>query len=147
MSYSTIEAAAVAVIKKNTDFGAAGVTVAHDTRGLGKGLARFCLVSYNSDKREELSIKRDLQTWFLNIDVFVPWRGELADLEGRVGAEVQKVKDVLGQYPRLDACAGVLKASLTQGTFPDVITRAKGAWRGKRSILEVQEWLDPGRAE
>jgi len=147
MSYSTIETAVVNVIKKNADFGAAGVTIAHDTKGLGKGLSRFCLVSYNSDKTEELSVKQEKRTWFLNVDVFVPWRGDLATLEGSIMTEFQKVKDELALYPRLDHCAGVLKASLTQGMFPDVITRAKGAWRGKRSILEVQEWVDPGRLE
>ena len=147
MSYATIETAVVNVIKKNADFGAAGVTVARDTKGLAKGLSRFCLVSYNSDKAEELSIKSDKRTWFLNIDVYVPWRGDLATLEASIMTEVQKVKDILAAWPRLDGCAGVLKASLTQGTFPDVITRAKGSWRGKRSILEVQEAYTTGRSE
>lgn len=147
MSYSTIEAAVVNVIKKNADFGVAGVTVAHDTKALGKGLSRFCLVSYNSDKSEELSIKTDKRTWFLNIDVFVPWRGDLGTLEGSIMTEVQKVKDVLAAWPRLDGCSGVLKAALTTGTFPDVITRGKGTWRGKRSLLEVQEAYTTGRSE
>ncbi len=147
MSYSTIETAVVNVIKKNADFGVAGVTAARDTKALGKGLSRFCLVSYNSDKAEELSIKSDLRTWFINVDVFVPWRGDLAELEGRIMTEVQKVKDVLAAWPRLDGCAGVLKAGLTQGTFPDVITRAKGSWRGKRSILEVHEAYTTTRSE
>jgi hypothetical protein len=147
MSYATVEAAVVAVIQKNADFGATGVTVAHDSKGLGKGLDRFCIVSYYADKFEELTIQRNLQTWQLSIDVYVPWRGDLAELEGRIGTEVQKVKDIIGQYPRLDACAGVLKAALTAGAFPDVLTRARGAFRGKRSLLEVQEWIDPGRAE
>ncbi|MCK9599847.1 MAG: hypothetical protein M0R06_12460 [Sphaerochaeta sp.] len=146
MSYATIEAAVVAVIQKHADF-AGSATKANDTKALGKGVSRFCLVSYNSDKAEELSIKTDRRTWLLNIDVFVPWRGDMADLESRIGTEVQKVKDTLAAWPRLDNCAGVLKAGLTIGTFPDVLTRGKGSFRGKRSMLEVQEAYTTARSE
>jgi hypothetical protein len=147
LSYSTIETAVVNVIKKNADFGATGVTAARDTKGVGKGLSRFCLVSYSSDRTQDVTIKYTIRTWVLNVDVFVPWRGDLPTLEASVATEVQKVKDILAQYPRLDGCSGVVKADLTQGNFPDLLSRAKGSWKGKRSILEVQECLDPGRVE
>ena len=146
MSYATIETAVVAVIRKHADF-AGSATAANDSKALGKGVSRFCLVSYNSDRAEELSIKTDRRTWLINIDVYIAWRGDLATLESAIATEIQKVKDTLAAWPRLDGCAGVLKAGVTIGTFPDVLSRGKGGFRGKRSILEVQEAYTTARAE
>lgn len=146
MSYTTVETATVNVIRKHADFDADHCKAA-DGKMFGKGLARFCLVSYNSDRTQELTIKVELRIWLLNIDVFVPWRGDLAELEQRVDAEVQKVKDMLAKYPRLDAASGVTKAILATGNPKDVLQVAKGSYRGKRSILEVQEAVDPARSE
>jgi hypothetical protein len=146
MSQATVEAGILATVKLHADFTATN-TYLYDKRGLAKGLARFCIISYSSHKTEELTLTTEKRTWTYNVDVLVPWRGELTELDVRVGTETQKVVDTLAKYPRLNATANILKTVLTLSSSPDVITQARGVYRGRRHTLDVQEMFDPGRLE
>ena len=77
--------------------------------------------------------------WVYNVDVLVPWRGELAELDTRIAVETQKVVDILAQYPRLKATAGIQRADLVAGTTADRISEKKGVYRGKRHTLNILE--------
>jgi len=146
MSQATIEAGIVATIKLHADFDATNCYL-YDKRALGKGLDRLVVVSYANLRKEELTLQLERRIWTYNVDVLVPWRGELTELDVRVGTETQKVIDTLGKYPRLNGVADVSKTIMSLSALPDVISERKTAYRGRRHTLDVIEIYDPGRAE
>ena len=146
MSQSVIEAAIVAVIKLHADFDDTNCYL-YDRRALGKGLARLVVVTYNQLRRESISLQMERRVWTYNVDVLVPWRGELYELDTRVGTETQKVIDILAKYPRLNGTANVQRTDMTLSAIPDVISHRKGVYRGRRHTLDVLEIYDPQRAE
>lgn len=142
----TIEDAIVATVKLHADFNDTNC-YAYDRRALGKGLDRLVIVSYSIHRREALTIQIDRRLWSFNIDVLVPWRGQLAAMDELVGTEAQKVIDILAQYPRLNATADVQRVDMTASNTPDVLTERRGTYRGRRHNLDVLEVYDPQRAE
>jgi len=146
MSYSLIEAGVATVIKKHADFDATNVFQG-DFRAMGKGLARLVVITFGGHSKAELTLTQELHTWTTNIDIFVPFRGELYELETRITTESQKVQDTFGIYPRLDGVANVIKSSMTQGAMPDQLSVNKGAYRGKRYMVVTEEAVNPARTE
>lgn len=146
MSQAIIEAGIVGTIRLHADFDTTNCYL-YDRRALGKGLARLVVVSYFNLRKEEVTIKTERRIWTYNVDVLVPWRGELTELDTRVGTETQKVIDTLAEYPRLNGTANVQKAIMTQSATADVISERKGVYRGRRHTLDVYEFYNPGRAE
>lgn len=146
MSYSTIEAAVATVIKTHADFSASNVSQA-DLRLLVKGLARFVILTFGAHSEEELTIQYTRHNWTVNVDVYVPWRSEAYELENRISVEAQKVIDTLQKYPRLNGTANVTKAQISSAARPELLSLRKGAYRGKRHLLEVQETVNPARVE
>ena len=146
MSQATVEAGIIATIITHADFSADN-TKLYDRRPLGKGLARVVIVSYNQHRTEPLTLSMERWIWTYNIDVMVPWRGELTELDTRVGTETQKVVDTLAKYPKLGGVAGIQRTDITVSNTPDLIQESKGAYKGRRHFLEVQEIVNPGRLE
>lgn len=146
MSQRAIEDAIVAVIKLHADFGDTNCYI-YDRRALGKGLARLVVVSYAQHRRESLTLQMDRRIWSFNVDVLVPWRGQLTELDIRVGTETQKVVDILAKYPRLNGTSDIQRTDLTLSSLPDVIMERRGTYRGRRHSLDVLEIYNPQRAE
>lgn len=146
MSQATVEAGIISTILLNGEFTATN-TKLYDRRPLAKGLSKVVVVSYNSDSREQLTLQVERRKWNYNVDVLVPWRGELTELDIRVGVEAAKVIAVLGSHPRLNGTTGVQRADVSTVARPDLIMEAKGVYRGRRHTLEVLEYVNPGRAE
>ena len=146
MSQATIEAGIIATITKHADFDSDN-TKLYDRRPMGKGKARVVVVSYNSHRKEQITLKIERRIWTYNVDVMVPWRGDLTELDTRVGTETQKVIDTLAKYPKLNAVAGVQRTDVMLANTPDLIQEKKGGYRGRRHYLEVREIVDPGRLE
>jgi len=146
MSQTTIESGIVGTIRLHADFDADNCKL-YDRRPLGKGLPRLVVVSYGSVSDEQITIRMIRRTWVYNVDVLVPWRGELTELDTRVGVETQKLIDTLAAYPRLNATANVQRADFSNSARPDLIMESKGVYRGRRHILNVLEYVNPGRVE
>jgi hypothetical protein len=146
MSQAVIEAGIIATIKLHADFDDTNCFI-YDKRALGKGLARLVIVTYAQMRREPVSLKIERRIWTYNVDVLVPWRGELSELDTRVGTETQKVIDILAKYPRLNGAANVQRTDMTLSSIPDVVSHRKGVYRGRRHALDVREIFDPQRAE
>ena len=125
MSYATIEAAVVTVIIKHADFSTTNCK-ARDIRPLSDGLERVCLVSYGNQAREEMTLRSELYIWTLNIDVFVPWRGEDSVLQASLNTEMQKVIDTLEAWPKLDAANGVLDSNITNINKAELLAEKMG---------------------
>ena len=146
MSQATIEAGIIATIILHADFDADN-TKLYDRRPMGKGKSRVVVVSYNTHRKEQLTLRMERRIWTYNVDVMVPWRGDLTELDKRVGVETQKVIDTLAKYPKLNAVAGVQRTDVTMANTPDLIQEKKGGYRGRRHFLDVLEIVDPGRLE
>lgn len=146
MSQSVIETGIVNTIRLHAEFDSTNCKL-YDRRPIGKGLARTVVISYQQIRTEELTIQLERHIWTYSIDVLVPWRGELTELDTRVGVETQKLIDTLAAYPRLNGTADVQKAVMSLSTSPDVITYRKGGYRGRRHTLDVYEIVNPGRTE
>jgi len=146
MSQATIEAGIIATIIKHVDFDADN-TKLYDRRPMAKGKPRVVVVSYNSHRKEQLTLKLERRIWTYNVDVMIPWRGDLTELNTRVGTETQKVIDTLAKYPKLNGVAGIQRTAVTMANTPDLIQEKKGGYRGKRHFLDVLEIVDPGRLE
>jgi len=146
MGQATIEAGIIDTITQHADFDADN-TKLYDRRPMGKGKARVVVVSYNSHRKEQITLKMERRIWTYNIDVMIPWRGDLTELDTRVGVETQKVIDTLAAYPKLNGVAGVQRTDLLLTNTPDLIQERKGGYQGRRHFLEVREIVDPGRLE
>lgn len=144
MSYSTVESAVITVIRTHADFGTTNCT-AGDLRPIKNGYQRFCAVKYGGSRREELTIHLIRHVWTVLIDLFVPYRGEVSDMEATFATERQKVIDTLATYPRLNDLSGVTKAEVLNGDAPEPLQTKKSAYRGQRLYLEVHETTKPVR--
>lgn len=142
----TIEVAIVDTIKLHADFDATNC-YAYDRRALGKGLARLVVIHYATHRREPLTIQVDRRIWSFSVDVLVPWRGQLAEMDERVGTETDKVIGILAKYPRLNGTADIQRTDMTVSNTPDVLMERKGFYRGRRHNLDILEIFDPVRAE
>ena len=146
MSYATIEAAALTVIKLHGDYDDNNAT-AGDVSPLKKGYERVCRLLYGGGRREALTITIMRHTWVINVDIYVPYRGDIPTLEAALATERQKIIDQLAKYPLLNACAGVTSAEITNADKPEPLAPKKSPYRGQRLYLQVQEMVKPARTE
>ena len=146
MSQATIEAGIITTITQHADFDSDN-TKLYDRRPMGKGKARVVVVSYNSHRKEQITLRMERRIWTYSVDVMVPWRGDLVELDTRVGVETQKVIDTLAKYPKLNGLSGIQRTDVLMTNTPDLIQEKKGGYRGRRHFIEVREIVDPGRVE
>lgn len=147
MSYSTIETSLLAVIRTHADFDSTNVQ-AGEASAMKKGLARTVRVLKGPHTQNAVTIQLYRHVWMIYIDLYVPWKGDMATLESDLYTEGQKVIDTLHQYPRLDASAGVNSAELMNAGQPEALAGDRKGWyRGQRYTLEVVEVVMPTRLE
>jgi hypothetical protein len=144
MSYANVEAAVVTVIRTHADFDSTNC-IAGDRSPIKKGLERVCTVKYGNVRREAITITMMRHIWIVLVDIFVPYRGRIQDMETSLATERQKVIDTLAIYPHLDDLAGVTKAEILNGDAPEPLNPKKSAYRGQRLYLEVHETTKPVR--
>ena len=146
MSYSTIESAAVAVLKTHADYDDTNCR-AGDVSPIKEGYERVARFLYGGVREEPVTINLLRHVWTVFIDLYVPYRGQVPEFEGRLATERQKILDTFPLYPLLNATAGVTWARITNGANPEPLNPKKGAYRGQRLLLEVAEITKPARVE
>jgi hypothetical protein len=146
MSYSTIETAALSVIRLLPVYDDSNCQ-AGDSSPLKKGYERVVKLLYGGGVRNPLTLTTMQHTWTVNVDVYVPYRGELSVLESTLATERQTIIDQLAKYPRLNNCTGVVDAEITNGNKPEPLNSKRSPYRGQRLYLLVQEVVYPGRVE
>ena len=146
MSYSTIESAVLTVIRLHANYDENNCK-AGDSSPIKAGYARVCRLLYGGGRRIPLTIKIMEYVWTINVDIYVPYRGDLPTLESSLATERQTIIDQLAKYPRLNNCIGVIDAEITNGDKPEPLESKKTAYRGQRLYLEAHEYIDPGRLE
>lgn len=146
MSYATLEAAVSTVIQKHADFDATNCSQG-DYRQVGHGKARVAVLTYGGVRQEDLTLSQIRLTWTINIDLFVPWGGQITTWQTNFATERQKIVDTLAQWPQLDAAANVVSARILNGAAPGTASLERGAYRGERLFLEVAEVVSASRQE
>lgn len=144
MSYAVIEAAIATSIKGHADFDADNVSRG-DFRVLSAGPDRAVILTFSAHRQEEVGIQIIKHTWTTNIDVLVPYRGELPELQTRLATEAQKVLDTLNADPRLGGASDVTKSIVINAGSPEPISAQKAPYRGHRYLIETTEILKPVR--
>ncbi len=143
MSYATIEAAALAVLRKHGDFDANNTSLA-DFRAIGaKGKARVAILRFLSHTEEDITLQWVKHTWQTSIDLYVPWRGQMDNWETQIQTERQKVIDTFMAWPRLDSTAGVTGSKILASTKEDAPDVHK-TYRGTRMTLTTIETVAGG---
>lgn len=146
MSSVTVEAAALTVLRIDTDYTTAN-SAAGDMGKISKGLARVVNIKYAYPRREPLTLTTMRHIHTVYIDSYVPYAGRLSTLHAALNAERDKIVTIFAKYPRLNATSGVYRAEIINGDYPEPLSVTKGAYRGQRFYLEVEELVKPARAE
>lgn len=142
MSYATIEAAALAILRKHGDFDANNTSLA-DFRLVGIGKARVAILRFGSHAEEDITLQWIKHTWQTFIDLYVPWRGQMDDWETQIQTERQKVIDTFMAWPRLDSATGVTGSKIFASEKEDVSDIHK-TYRGTRLTLTTVETVAGG---
>ena len=100
---------------------------------------------YATVRRIPISLGLVEHTWTLKVDIYVPWRGRIQDMEDSLAIERQKVIDLLARYPRLNGTEGIYRAEILNGDAPEPLGGNKTAYRGQRLYLEIKQAVQPGR--
>ena len=143
--YLDIEKAVVSVLHTHNDFSDTNCQRG-DLEGLKKGWDRHIRVMYARISRRPLTATMMEHVWTVKVDVLVPYRGRIQDMEDSLAQERQKVIDTLAKYPKLDNLAGVYRAEIMNGDAPEPLGSRKTAYRGQRLYLEIHQAAEPARA-
>jgi hypothetical protein len=135
MSYATVEAAAITVLKTHADYDATNCT-SGDVSPIKKGLARVARIWYDSSRREPISVTLMRHIWTLRVDLYVPYRGRIQDMEATMATERQKIIDTFAIYPRLNDLAGVTIAEILNGEAPQPLESKRTSYRGQRMLKQ-----------
>lgn len=147
MSYSTVEAGILTVLRKLTATYTTTNTSRGDYRIVGTGQTRCVVLKKGPHKREHMTLKLEKVTWTTFIDLFIPWPGEQSTFETNIQTEVQNLVDQVAKWPALGAVAGVLNAEIINSDAPEPLEADGTPYRGVRLYCETQEDVDPGRQE
>lgn len=137
------------VVKKVTGYDANNVSIS-DVRQLRTGKTQYVFIRRGGPlTRQPLTMGNTpevLNTWVINVELWIPWRGEADDQLTTVDAEVQKLLSEFDKWPRLVATAGVLDAFATQVAEPEE-WHMGGPWWRQLILVQVQEVSTPTRSE
>lgn len=147
MPYEDIESGLAAVIATNADFSTSSNVVRGDWRVMAIGLNRIAVLSYGGHTREEFTLQRHLDTWTVNVDLLVLYRGEQSLAHTDMIAERQKILDTVGQFPLLNGTTGVLDAAMTAPGTPEPISINRTSYLHQQLVCTVKEVFNPNRQE
>jgi hypothetical protein len=144
--YLDIETAVLEILRRHDDFDEQNC-LAGSLDGMKKGWSRLIRVMYDTVSRKDLTLALMEHTWRIKIDIFVPYRGQIQEMDRALATERQKVIDQLAQYPKLNGLAGVFRAEILNGASPEPLGGKKTAYRGQRLYLEVRQATQPTRSD
>jgi hypothetical protein len=113
--------------------------------GIKKGWDRLVRVMYARVSRRDLTLALMEHTWTIKVDIYVPYRGRIQDMEDSLAIERQKVIDLLARYPTLNNLEGIYRAEVLTGDAPEPLGGKKTAYRGQRLWLEIKQAVQPSR--
>lgn len=143
-TYRNIEDAVVDIMRLHADFDETNCQRG-GLEGLKKGWERCIRIKYSRVTRRDITLRVVEYTWEVKIDVYVPYRGRISDMEDTLAIERQKVIDHLAKYPHLNNLDGVIRAEILNGDAPEPLGSKKTAYRGQRLYLEIKQGTQPAR--
>lgn len=119
MSYATVEAALLTVLRLHADYDANN-SLQGDYRQLAKGGARFVVLMPGSvPNREVIAAPRRIGTlWEIQIQLFILFTGETSTSSSTLVTNRQSIMDHLDKYPTLNGETGVVSAMVSSAREP-----------------------------
>ena len=139
MSYKVVEDGLLAVIRKAKGFNANN-TSGGDYRILAKGIRQAIVVNPGPFRKTVTAAPRRMgYSWVINVELFIPFEGELSQSAISLREIRQDLMDTVDQYPHLDNTAGVINTDLESGAEPDLWQGENRRWWVQRMRVVVEE--------
>lgn len=119
MSYASVESALLALIRQIPGYTDQN-TSAGDYRVLGRGVSKaIVLVPGPIPQREVVASPRYMRTvWAIDIQLFIPFQGEISEVAQDIRQERQAIIDKIDQHPTLNRAPGVVSALVAYASEP-----------------------------
>jgi hypothetical protein len=140
MSYTSVESAAITVLRKHTDYNTTNVS-SGDYRILATGISQAVIFTPGAIlERSVATAPRRVRTlWLINMELFLPFTDEISTIATAIRAERNTVIDHMDTYPTLDGESGVIHAFVTGGANPESWRGENRRWWKQTLKLEVEE--------
>jgi len=126
MSYETIQAGLLAVIRKLTNYTSSNTSLA-DYRYLQRGYDKIVVLRPGAFTRERTGFRGGKEnTWDIIVELFIKYQDD-AQAQNAVRDERQDIIDKVDEYPKLDATSGVLIADIISGAEPTPVFAEDGS--------------------
>lgn len=145
MSYTTVEDAALAVVRKATDYTTAN-TATGVPRVLQAGITKGVILTPGPFRRELYTLTQVRNIWTVNVELYIPYTDSMDTLAANVRTERQSLIDVFDKWPLLDGTAGVDFAFVESAGPPEEWIMG-GRWWRQVMALRVEEIVTPDRQE
>jgi len=132
MSYATVEAGLLAVIRLHADYNTTNSS-AGDYRLLGSGKSKIIILTPGLFTQTVVAAPRRMGTsWSVNLELFIPFQQELSNIASNIRSVRQTLMDQINKYPHLNDTAGVIDAIVEGGSEPEL-------WQGENRRWWVQK--------
>ena len=139
MSYESVEAALLTIIRKAKNFNSNNTSTS-DYRVLGKGTRQAVVLSPGTFRKHVSATPRRMAwAWVVNLDLFVPFGDELSEVAIKLRSTRQDLMDIVDQYPRLDDTTGVINALVESGAEPNLWQGENRRWWVQRLRVLIEE--------
>jgi len=119
MSYNTAESALITILTGIDGFSTANVK-AGDYRCLKAGITKAIVLQPGPFTREHQAFQYMRTQWTINIELYIPFGGEMSTVASNIRSVRQEVIDHLDKYPTLDGTAGIVLSLLQGAGEPEV---------------------------
>ena len=128
MSYPTVQAALLAIVRKTAEFDASNSSEA-DTRILGKGKQKACFVRFGGQSHTKDGVANRIAFhWTVLVEMWFRGRGEVLFYNADISTAVQSVMEAMFAYPTLDGTTGITDVTPGDSSEPN-------RWQG-----ELRDW-------
>lgn len=141
MGYAEVEQGVLDVVRKMADYGPAN-TSRGDYRVTAKGPSRAVVLRRENTSRAPVTMGRSYHRrtdWTVVAEVWVPWKGDEAELKKRLDAQAQAIADQVDRYPTLDGVAGVLDSEVFEIREPETWRDGREGWWKQDVVIRVSE--------
>ena len=140
MTYAVVESALLTTIRKHAAFTTLN-TSQGDYRIMANGATHYAVLQLGSFENERLNIRVDhRRTWNINIELMVPFQGEISTVATAIRDQRQNLLDTISQWTHLDSSGSVYDAFITAADEPlvDALPGGPTVWK-QVIICQVKE--------
>ena len=127
MGYTTAENALKTLIIAIDGYSADNVSIS-DYRILAKGITKAVVLEPASFDRGRKSTEYYSTLWRININLFVPFGGEMSTVAANIRTYRQELIDQLDKYPTLNGASNITISLLAGGGEPEI-------WNSNRQYI------------